>query len=43
MGSETKPMFRTPEWKQLADRRALDIVDLRRVGADIRITARLKD
>ena len=43
MGSETKPMFRTPEWKRLADRRALDIVDLRRVGADIRITARLKD
>ena len=43
MGSETKPMFRTPEWQRLADRRALDIVDLRRVGADIRITARLKD
>lgn len=43
MGSETKPMFRTPGWKRLADRRALDIVDLRRVGSDIRITARPKD
>jgi hypothetical protein len=36
-------MFRTPDRKRLADRRALDILDLRRVGADIRITARLKD
>jgi diaminohydroxyphosphoribosylaminopyrimidine deaminase/5-amino-6-(5-phosphoribosylamino)uracil reductase len=43
MGSETKPMFSTPGWMRLADRRALDIVDLRRVGTDIRITARLKD
>jgi diaminohydroxyphosphoribosylaminopyrimidine deaminase/5-amino-6-(5-phosphoribosylamino)uracil reductase len=43
MGSETKPMFSTPEWMRLADRRALDIVYLRRVGTDIRITARLKD
>ena len=43
MGSETKPMFSTPEWTRLADRLALDITDLRRVGTDIRITARLKD
>jgi len=43
MGSETKPMFRTPEWTRLADRLALDIVDLRRVGPDIRMTARIKD
>ena len=43
MGSQTKPMFRTPGWQRLADRRALDIVDMRRVGTDIRITARLKD
>jgi len=43
MGSETKPMFRTPEWSRLADRLALDIVDLRRVGPDIRMTARIKD
>jgi diaminohydroxyphosphoribosylaminopyrimidine deaminase/5-amino-6-(5-phosphoribosylamino)uracil reductase len=43
MGSETKPMFRTPGWRRLADRRALDIVDVRRIGTDIRITARPKD
>ena len=42
MGSETKPMFRTPELTRLADRLALDIVDLRRVGSDIRITARIR-
>jgi len=40
MGSETQAMFRTPEWSRLADRQSLDIVDLRRVGCDIRITAR---
>lgn len=40
MGSETQVMFRTPDWSQLADRLSLDIVDLRRVGCDIRITAR---
>ena len=43
MGSETKPMFRTPEWTRLADRLALDIVDLRRVGPDIRMIARIRD
>ena len=43
MGSETKPMFRTPDWIRLADRLALDIVDLRRVGPDIRMTARIRD
>jgi diaminohydroxyphosphoribosylaminopyrimidine deaminase/5-amino-6-(5-phosphoribosylamino)uracil reductase len=43
MGSETRPMFSTPEWARLADRAALDIVDLRRVGTDTRMTARLKD
>ncbi len=43
MGSETRPMFGTPEWTRLADRLALDIADLRRVGTDLRITARLKD
>ena len=43
MGSETKPMFRTPGWTQLADRLALDIVDLRRVGPDIRMIARIRD
>ena len=40
MGSETRPMFGTPEWTRLADRQALDIVDIRRVGPDLRITAR---
>ena len=43
MGSETKRMFRTPGWTRLADRLSLDIVDLRRVGTDVRMTARLKD
>ncbi len=43
MGSETKPMFRTPEWTRLANRLALDIVDMRRVGPDIRVTARIRD
>jgi diaminohydroxyphosphoribosylaminopyrimidine deaminase/5-amino-6-(5-phosphoribosylamino)uracil reductase len=42
MGSETRPMFGTPEWTRLADRLALDIVDLRRVGPDIRMTARIR-
>jgi diaminohydroxyphosphoribosylaminopyrimidine deaminase/5-amino-6-(5-phosphoribosylamino)uracil reductase len=41
MGSETRPMFVTPAWMRLADRQALRIVDLRRVGSDIRITARM--
>ncbi len=43
MGSETKPMFSTPEWTRLANRLALDIVDMRRVGPDIRVTARIRD
>lgn len=41
MGSETIGMFTTPTWTELADRRALDITDVRRVGNDTRITARL--
>ena len=41
MGSQTMGMFRTPGWTELADRRALMITDVRRVGADTRITARL--
>ena len=43
MGSETRPMFSTPGWARLADRAVLDIVDLRQVGTDTRITARLTD
>ena len=41
MGSETRSMFDTPHWLALADRKAVDITDLRRVGDDMRITARL--
>ncbi len=41
MGSETISMVRTPAWTDLADRRALDVIDVRRVGADTRITARI--
>jgi len=42
MGSETRGMFRTPSWSTLADRRMLEITDVRRVGGDTRITARVK-
>jgi len=41
MGSETLGMFRTPTWTELSDRMALAITDLRQVGTDTRITARL--
>ena len=43
MGSETLGMFRTPGWTELGHRRALEIIDTRKVGADTRITARLAD
>jgi diaminohydroxyphosphoribosylaminopyrimidine deaminase/5-amino-6-(5-phosphoribosylamino)uracil reductase len=43
MGSETLGMFRTPAWTELGDRCALEIIDVRMVGADTRITARLAD
>ena len=39
MGSNTRRMFHTPSWIALADRRQLDISDVRRVGIDTRITA----
>ena len=42
MGSNTRGMFRTPSWTTLADRRALDIVDVRSVGNDTKITAQVK-
>ena len=42
MGSETRRMFNTPNWRTLADRRALEISDVRRVGDDTRITARVQ-
>ncbi len=41
MGSETMGMFETPSWTELADRKTLDIIDVRRVGSDTRITARM--
>lgn len=41
MGSETRGMFATPHWQALADRQSVNIIDLRRVGDDMKITARL--
>jgi len=41
MGSNTRGMFSTPVWTTLADRKTLDVVDVRKVGDDTRITARL--
>ncbi|MEJ2273909.1 MAG: bifunctional diaminohydroxyphosphoribosylaminopyrimidine deaminase/5-amino-6-(5-phosphoribosylamino)uracil reductase RibD [Woeseiaceae bacterium] len=41
MGSETRGMFATPHWLALGDRQALQMTDLRRVGEDLRISARL--
>ncbi len=43
MGSQTMGMFQTPTWKNLTDRRALHITDLRKVGGDTRITAQFAD
>ena len=40
MGSQVRPMFATPGWIRLENRRSLRITDLRAVGRDIRITAR---
>jgi diaminohydroxyphosphoribosylaminopyrimidine deaminase/5-amino-6-(5-phosphoribosylamino)uracil reductase len=40
MGSETRRLALTPGWQTLDQRLALDIVDLRRIGDDIRMTAR---
>ncbi len=40
MGSQTRRMLDLPGWQRLADRRPLDISDIRRVGRDIRVTAR---
>jgi len=43
MGSEVKPMFRTPAWKTLADKQQLVIVDIRKVGQDYKIIAKPVD
>ena len=42
MGSETRGMFDTPSWSALANRQVLDITDMRRVGNDTRVTARVQ-
>lgn len=39
MGSQTRRLADTPSWSSLADRMALNIKDVRRIGADTRITA----
>ncbi|MGI9236510.1 MAG: bifunctional diaminohydroxyphosphoribosylaminopyrimidine deaminase/5-amino-6-(5-phosphoribosylamino)uracil reductase RibD [Woeseiaceae bacterium] len=41
LGSETRTMFQTPAWTTLANRKALEISDVRRVGDDTRITAKV--
>jgi diaminohydroxyphosphoribosylaminopyrimidine deaminase/5-amino-6-(5-phosphoribosylamino)uracil reductase len=40
LGDTARGMFSLPELQDLADRRTLDIRDLRTIGADIRIVAR---
>ena len=42
-GSETRRMFETSSLKSLADRKRLTITDVRRLGDDTRIRARLKN
>ena len=43
MGSNTRGMFHTEAWAALADRKALDVSDVRRIGTDTRITASIKN
>ena len=40
MGSDTRGMFATPTWQTIDERLNLDIVDVRKIGADTRIIAR---
>jgi diaminohydroxyphosphoribosylaminopyrimidine deaminase/5-amino-6-(5-phosphoribosylamino)uracil reductase len=40
MGSETRGLAVTPAWQNLSDRLQLDVTDIRKIGRDIRITAR---
>ena len=40
MGSESRGMFATPNWQTIDQRLNLDIVDDRKIGADLRITLR---
>ena len=39
MGSQTQGLVTTPSWSTLADRKRLNITDVRRIGSDTRITA----
>ncbi len=41
MGSETRPMFSTPALTALAERIELEIADVRRIGPDMKIIARV--
>ncbi len=43
LGSETRPLLATPGWTRLADGLPLDIVDIRSLDRDLRITARPAD
>ena len=40
MGSETRGMFTTPDWETIKQRLSVEIVDVRKIGADLRITAK---
>ena len=40
MGSETRGMVTTPAWRSLQQRLELEILDIRKIGVDIRIIAR---
>lgn len=40
MGSETRGMFATPDWETIKQRLSVEIVDVRKIGADLRITAK---
>ena len=42
IGSQTRRLVDTPGWTTLSDRLSLDVSDVRRVGADTRITARIR-
>ena len=40
MGSETRGMFTTPDWLTIKQRLNLELVDVRKIGEDLRITAK---
>jgi diaminohydroxyphosphoribosylaminopyrimidine deaminase/5-amino-6-(5-phosphoribosylamino)uracil reductase len=40
MGSETRGMFTTPGWQSIKERLDVEIVDVRKIGRDLRITAK---